>query len=122
MKVKWEPEADSGFKGSVMLDIPLYEDRINLLKGIGYESKVVDDKAESSLGSNDVDMAQKLAVAVKERASELDVIHLDSEKSFRTLDELGITRQGGRLINAMGSILLNGVDLGKKQKGKSKTK
>jgi hypothetical protein len=92
-------EIDNPFDGFLLLSIPKYKDRIEIIQKMG-------------AGEDGIANAAKMIDLVYERCKEVNLVHRGSKEEFHTLDDLSFTDEGSALINAAGQTLLTGYQLG----------
>ena len=97
-----EDEVESGFEGSVEIEMPTYPERIKLIKEHGLH-KVSDDNA--------IDQAEKMLDIVAKRVKSVTLFF--GGEAIDNLDELGMSAEGAAVINDIGKTLISGYRLGK---------
>ena len=91
---------DSPFEGYVEIEMPTYEDRINLGKSL----KTGD--------SDNLDNAEKILNIISKRVKSVKLSIKGTEDSIDCLEELGYYKEGSDFINEIGRTLMRGKQLG----------
>jgi hypothetical protein len=92
-------EINNPFDGHMVLSVPKYKERIEIVQKMGLE----DDNVSNAI---------KLIDLVYARCKEVDLTHRETGTKINTLDDLGFSEEGSALINAAGKILVSGYQLG----------
>lgn len=98
--------AETGFSGSLKVEIPLLVSRLRLSK----EAQMV-----SSLPNSEMDVAIKLAEIGQGHLKEVDLVHIDSGTEIKTVEGLLVSSEGAAVIYKVGSVIIQGHLLGKKK-------
>lgn len=94
---------NSVFNGHVEIDMPTYKERITLLKKVGTDVE----------GDKIIEKADVLADITMKHVVKTELVHVQTETDFNSLDELSHYAEGTQLINELASVILNGIPLGK---------
>jgi len=101
---EYAPQSE-GWSGKVMLKIPSWKDRAKLAQELGL------------VKAAEAPMAEKVAIMAS--AAEKLTEHIESidvkfgEHEFKTLEDLGYTKEGSALIMELGMMVIQGISLGK---------
>ena len=97
--IEWKVPEGLGLQGTVTIEVPNYRERLDLVRGIG------------DLDGEGVEVAGKMYGLVERHVKSMSVHGPDG--SMTTVDDLGYYAEGVELINAIGGVILRGVELGK---------
>lgn len=100
---------DTGFAGTISIDMPMLVERLKMSK----QANVTAADAETVDGQ--MGMAIKLAEIACDRILEVDLVHVGSGKVIKSKEEFLCSSESSGLVYKLGSALLQGNLLGKKQ-------
>lgn len=95
------PDSDglhpSGFTGEVVLQVPFYQDRLKYIRSMSEDSN---------------DNAVEIFEFTQKHVQSVNVKWAETGEVYNSLDDLGVTEEGVRVINDMGRTLIKGIRLG----------
>lgn len=98
--------AETGFTGSVKVEIPLLVERLRLSK---------DTHKITSMPNSELDVAIKLAEIGQQFLNAVDIVHTDSGSVIKDVQELLSCSEGAAVVYKVGSAVIQGNLLGKKK-------
>jgi len=101
---------DNPFKGKVVINVPNFRQRIELIKSMGFKTG---SDGTMVPGDDPYESIFKMQEISAKHIISMEVIHKDSSQEFNSLEELEYYEEGITLISLVGKIILNGPKLGK---------
>lgn len=113
MKISWKPAGDE-WSGSLQVDLPGYEERLRLAgklrqpKAVGHEVEAESDE----LSQDNLQTAALVFQVLKERVSDVALVHVPTGTEFKDLDSLGCYEEGCNIIKDLQTFVFGGMKLG----------
>jgi hypothetical protein len=100
----------SPFVGHLMIKIPLYKERLNLIKEMNLN--VDQDDKSLVLDSNKIDQAIKMNDIAKAHIAEMDLKYAATDEKVESVDDLEYLQEGSQLLIEVANMVLSGFKLG----------
>lgn len=100
----YKPKAE-GWSGTIKLKVPNYKERLAIVKEMNLGSI-----AEANV-SEQLDLTEKLLDRVQLHVEAVDLKF--GKQAFTSFEDLQYCKEGSDLINEVGSVLMQGISLGK---------
>ena len=101
-----EKEIDNPFKGSVIIQVPKYTERLGYIKECNFNP---DDGASSSTYESMI----KMVGIAKKHITKVELLRISDEQIFSSVDDLEYDKEGSDVLNTIATLVLEGVKLGK---------
>lgn len=105
MKVFKYKVKSEGWSGEVELKVPSYKERMKMLQSMGLKNLQTED-----VGTQ-IEFLGNLIEKLDEAVVSIDVKYGDN--SFKSMEELEYIQEAQQLRSEIGSVLINGISLGK---------
>ena len=105
---KIKPNDSHGFKGSAVIKIPKYKERLKLLKSVNLK---FGENCEVILDGDQIGMAIKFAEIAEAHVKSIDISR--GNDKFKSLEDLEYDPEGGALVSELGGLVVSGIKMGK---------
>ena len=101
------------FKGEVRVSLPNYPTRMKYLRDMNFS---FDKKGEVEKDMDMVGVLEKFYDLAEEHVSKVDLIFDDgiSKEKMNSVEDLSCYEEGAEIIQKIGNVIVNGVQLGKR--------
>lgn len=95
------------FKGVLKVELPSYQERINLLKEMNIKNDIKEGNTTELL-----DRAGEVEKLVSKHVKEIKLTFTPTKYKIDSIEDLGYFKEGCELINELSESILSGVQLG----------
>ena len=103
------------WKGKAVINLPKYKERLKIIRDMGIQVNMNQEQGaevDFTQEGGAFVTAEKMADLAEKHIISLDAEHLPTKQKFKEVEDLEYSSEGVELLNALASMVVNGVSLG----------